>query len=145
MICPNCGVEIPDNSSFCTACGANFSNPTAPNTYINAPVPAPTDPGKTLGIVSLILGILSLPACCCCGFFSYFIVPITSLAGIICGFMGHSKSKAAGFSNTLATVGMIVSIVMIVLFIADLILSFVLGVGLSLSELTDSNVYYYSY
>jgi len=59
--------------------------------------------------------------------------------------MGHSKSKAAGFSNTLATVGMIVSIVMIVLFIANLILSFVLGVGLSLSELTDSNVYYYSY
>ena len=57
------------------------------------------DPGKTLGIVSLVLA---------------FIIP---LPGLIFGFVARSKSKKAGHSNGLALAGIILSIINIVVFI----------------------------
>ena len=61
-----------------------------------APAPAApaTVPGKTLGIVSIILT-----------------VPLgLSLVGLILGIVARGQSKKAGFSNTPATVGIVLGI-----------------------------------
>ncbi|ARJ06469.1 hypothetical protein GCM10010988_17240 [Cnuibacter physcomitrellae] len=68
----------------------------------SAPVKAPpgTDfPGKTLGIVGLILAIL---------------IP---LVGLILSIVARVQSKKAGYKNTLATAGIIVGAVLIALYI----------------------------
>ncbi|MDO5287951.1 MAG: hypothetical protein Q4G45_14205 [Actinomycetia bacterium] len=54
------------------------------------PGPVGEDPGKTLGIVGLVLSIVV------CG-------PV----GAIVSYLGLSKSKAAGFKNTSALIGLI--------------------------------------
>ena len=51
------------------------------------------DPGKTLGIVGLVLAF------------------VFALAGIIVSAIAWSKSKQAGHKNTLATVGLVLSII----------------------------------
>ena len=59
-----------------------------------APVAPATVPGKTLGIVSIFLT-----------------VPLgLSLIGLILGIVARSQSKKAGFSNTPATVGIVLGI-----------------------------------
>lgn len=55
------------------------------------------DPGKLLGIFSLV--------------FSFF----AGLVGLILGIIAKKKSKAAGFSNGLATAGIIISIINILI------------------------------
>jgi hypothetical protein len=64
-----------------------------------APQPAPAGdyPGKTLGIVGLVLAIL---------------VP---LVGLIISFVANNQSKAAGFPNQLAKIGIIVGAILTVL------------------------------
>jgi heme/copper-type cytochrome/quinol oxidase subunit 2 len=65
-----------------------------------APAPQQTmadDPGKTMGIVGLILA---------------FFIP---LAGFIVSLIARSKSKKAGHSNTPAIIGIILSVVFFVL------------------------------
>jgi hypothetical protein len=73
-----------------------------------APVSAPSGvdfPGKALGIVALIAGIVS-----------YFILPfIAGVAAIIMGAIARSQSKKAGFKNTPALVGLILGIINIVI------------------------------
>lgn len=71
------------------------AQPTPQPTYPSAPgQPAgPQDPGRTLGIVGLVLAFLA------------------PLIGLIVSIIANSKSKAAGFKNTLAKAGIIVSIV----------------------------------
>ena len=59
--------------------------------------PAGEDPGKTLGIIGLI---------------GAFLIP---LVGLIISIIARGKSKAAGFKNGLATGGIIVSIVAMVI------------------------------
>ncbi len=61
-----------------------------------APQPAPADdfPGKTLGIVGLVLAIL---------------VP---LVGLIISFVANNQSKAAGYPNQLAKIGIIVGAIL---------------------------------
>jgi len=62
------------------------------------PAPAGTDyPGKTLGIVGLVLAF------------------VFTLAGLIVSIIASNQSKAAGFTNTPAKVGIILSIVFLVL------------------------------
>jgi hypothetical protein len=61
-----------------------------------APAPAApaTVPGKTLGIISILLT-----------------VPLAlSLVGLIVGIIARSQSKKAGYSNTPATVGIVLGI-----------------------------------
>lgn len=62
--------------------------------------PPTENPGKTLGIVGLVLGIV--------GFFILFLAPI---AGLVVSIIGRNKSKRAGHKNGLAVAGIIVSIV----------------------------------
>lgn len=68
----------------------------------NYSAPQPTagtgeDPGKTLGIVGLVLAF------------------VFALAGIIVSAIALKKSKEAGFKNTIAKVGLILSIVFLVI------------------------------
>ncbi|MCA0228674.1 DUF4190 domain-containing protein [Patescibacteria group bacterium] len=55
---------------------------------------AAEDPGKTMGIISLVLGLLNI-----------------GLVGLILGIMARSKSKAAGYNNGVALAGIIVSVI----------------------------------
>lgn len=59
--------------------------------------PAAVDPGKTLGILSVILPFVGL-----------------GLVGLILGIIGRVKSKKAGFKNTPALVGIIIGIVAVI-------------------------------
>jgi hypothetical protein len=65
-----------------------------------APAPAPgEDPGKVYGILSIVFGLL------------WFL----SLVGLILGIIGHKKSKAAGHSTTVSTIGIVFSAIGLVI------------------------------
>ena len=71
-----------------------------------APAPAGVDfPGKTLGIVGLVLAIL---------------VP---LVGLIISVVANNQSKAAGYTNQIAKIGIVVGIVLTVLYVLGFIIS----------------------
>lgn len=81
----------------------------------SAPVPAPagTDyPGKTLGIVGLILAF------------------VFTIVGLIVSIIANGQSKAAGYKNGPAKAGIIVSIVLIALGIIGGIVFAVAGASL---------------
>ena len=65
----------------------------------DASAPAPSVPGKTLGIVGLVLAFLA------------------PLIGLILSIVASNQSKAAGVPNTPAKVGIILSIIFMVLWI----------------------------
>jgi hypothetical protein len=65
--------------------------------YAPAPVAPTTYPGKTLGIVGLVLTF------------------VFTLLGLILSIVAFSQSKSAGFKNTPAKVGIILGIIFIVL------------------------------
>jgi hypothetical protein len=67
-----------------------------PGSRVDAP-PGVDFPGKTLGIVGLVLAF------------------ITGLVGLILSIIANSQSKAAGYKNMPATIGIIVGIVLTVL------------------------------
>jgi uncharacterized membrane protein YbaN (DUF454 family) len=72
------------------------------NYEATTPTPAPTAgdfPGKTLGIVGLVLAI------------------VAPLIGIIVSAVALNQSKKAGYENKLAKIGLIVGIVLTVLII----------------------------
>ena len=50
--CTNCGNELNENAVFCVKCGVATNN-------VVTPVIKPKQPGKGLGIASMILGILA--------------------------------------------------------------------------------------
>ena len=71
-----------------------------------APPPGADYPGKTLGIVGLILAF------------------VMQLAGLICCIIALNQSKRAGFKNTPAFIGLILNIVFIVLSIVAVVMVF---------------------
>lgn len=77
--------------------------PPAP-AYSGAPA-APVNPGKTMGVVALVLSIIGL-----------------HLIGIIVGFVGLNQSKKAGQKNGFALAGIIVGFVGLVAFVLFLTL-----------------------
>ena len=68
------------------------------------------DPGKTLGIISLVTSLLGI-----------------GVVGLVTGIVGRSKSKAAGHSNGMALAGIIISAISIVV---GLIIGIILVLGL---------------
>lgn len=93
----------------------------------NRPVPQPgqEDPGKVLGIVSVVLDVVGM-----------------ALIGAILGYLSKKESQDAGFDGTLGNVGMIIGIVLTALSTLLIIAYFALigiliGVGAS-SESSDS-------
>jgi hypothetical protein len=94
----------------------------APETALPAPapvaaIPAVTNPGHTLGIVSLILSLLGV-----------------GLIGLILGIVGLKKSKSAGHGNGLALAGIIIGGINIVVIVGIVLLMSVMAV---LSQCAD--------
>lgn len=77
-----------------------------------APPPGVDYPGKTLGIVGLILAF------------------VFSLAGLIVSIIANNQSKAAGYKNGLAKAGIILSIVFLVIGVIIAIIYFALAAAL---------------
>lgn len=75
---------------------------TTPPPPAAAPAPAAV-PGKTLGIVALILAFLA------------------PLIGAILGFVAKAQSKAAGIKNTPATAAIVIGLILTVLYLVLLI------------------------
>ena len=124
MICSVCGNEYAEGS-VCPVCG-------------QAATPVREDPGKNMGLASLILGIAALVTCFIGG--GGAVLPLgCSIAGLICGSKGGKDSAAAGFENKNAKIGKILSIVALVLTILAVIalvvffviyFVFIVGVGM---------------
>ena len=85
--------------------------PPAP-AYSGAPA-APVNPGKTMGIVALVLSIIGL-----------------HLIGIIVGFVGLNQSKKAGQKNGFALAGIIIGFIGLVIGIIVIIALFAGGAAL---------------
>lgn len=55
MFCPNCGTNLPDNSTFCSNCGAQINNPAPQQQYqppqqpYQPPYQPPYEPYNTMG------------------------------------------------------------------------------------------------
>ena len=77
-------------------------------TYQPPAGPAPRDPGRTLGIVGLILAIFC------------------NLIGMIISIIAFVQSKNAGYKNNIALAGIIVGAA---LFVISLIVNFTVGLG----------------
>ncbi|MBR5135363.1 MAG: zinc-ribbon domain-containing protein [Clostridia bacterium] len=107
MICKICGQMIADDATFCPICGAAVE--TQPVSFeVAEEVPA-SDPGKTLGLIAMIVGIVAaaLSCVCACSCLSMTVPPLFAVAAMVLGFIGMKKSKAAGFKNPRALVGLI--------------------------------------
>ena len=162
-VCPNCGASCADGAKFCSSCGsplpAPVQQPTAqpvhPVYQQPAPQPAATNevvyPGKE--IVGLVFGIFSLINGICglaivIPIYGWIFGGICAVSGIIYAIVAKSqwgtiKKNATSYSskiktgNGLATAGLIISILAIVIGIIVLILFILvaaLGVGGSILD-----------
>lgn len=131
MFCQVCGTENPEGSAFCKGCGSALKIAPAPaaepvvepvaatpvteipnDTQTNY-TPVPTkDPGKGFGIAAMVLGIVGIVVTVVCCSFSYLGL-IFSIVSIILGIVAKKKSKSVGMKNTMATVGIILSCIII--------------------------------
>ena len=104
--------------------------PVAPN--------ATVDPGKNGGLISMILGIVGLALgsiCSCLLACLGGILPLAcAITGLVLGIQAKKKSAEAGFKNTQAQIGMILSIVAIVVIFLFIIVNAILGGILFASE-----------
>ena len=124
MICKNCGNEIAEGNQFCENCGTAVEIEEV--VVAEAAPEATTNPGKAFGIVALICGIAGavLPCIPCLSYIAF--IPI--VLGLVFGFIGMSKSKAAGAKNTLALVGVILSFCGIAVFVLSIFAGVIIGV-----------------
>lgn len=88
------------------------------NTYGAASTPEVVPTG--FGIASLILGIISIPMCCCCG-----LGLITGILGLVFGCL--QKKNAFGSKPGIAIAGIIISIIAIIINLGVLGLSIFTG------------------
>ena len=112
MICKKCGKEVKDGEFVCPECGASVAEN---NVYASSQVDQfgrqEASSAKTLGIVSIITGILGI-----------------AIAGWICGGIGLSKSKRWLLTNdtvllaqaqkakTLNVIGIVVSTIVFIFY-----------------------------
>ena len=85
--------------------------------------PGPSGQMETLAIISLVLGLLSLPGGCCC---SILVMPV-SIGGGVCGFIAMNNiQKSGGYlgGKPLAIAGIVCSGISILLAITRLVLGF---------------------
>jgi hypothetical protein len=94
------------------------------------PPPAGGAPTETLAVVSLVLGLVSLPGGCCC---SFFIAPI-AIGGGVTGILALNKINASGGAlagKPLAIAGIVCSAGALVVGLLRL----VLGIGMFATQL----------
>ena len=143
MLCKICNTENQPGATFCENCGATFELEAQVTESFSEEISCPdADPGKKLGLISMILGIVAcvgmiapcLTTMCIFIPFANFIVPFISIflfiitlgsvvGGFVTGLIALKKSKAAGCKNTMAIVGIILSIVIFVIMIISIIMT----------------------
>lgn len=130
--CPKCGYidELENNDVFDTSVIEDSSFEAKIYDTISV-----VDPGKGKGIAALVLGIVSIvfsTICClsCAGFPSF----ITSIIGMVLASSAKKISLAAGYKNTNAKTGLILSVVSLIIsifaFVAFLLLFALYGASL---------------
>lgn len=145
MFCEKCGTQNPDNTAYCSGCGAPLNNGQSENQQQTYQQPGQVfnqgypqgyqqpmyqqpmmyqqnmymnnNAGKGLGITSMVLGIISLLFTC----FMYFSMPC-AIVSIILGGAGLSQSKAQGQKNGFAVAGLVCSIIAVALFVIALLM-----------------------
>lgn len=159
MNCKICGATIGDFDNNCSVCGTpvvkddapyqpapeqpvnpqpvypqdGYQQPTYPQNGFQQPyqpaAPAPADPGKGLGIASMVLGIVGFVSCCCLSAtgIGAFIGPVCLIVGLILGFVAKSKSKSVGAKNSPALAGIILSIIPLALALIFVIVIAIFG------------------
>jgi hypothetical protein len=150
MICPNCGTTLRPGASFCRECGAeidtgNFAPPgyATPQSPYSAPqgsgyYAAPyggsgTGEGGGMAVASLVLGIVAavfglltcIPYVCYC---TSVFGSIAAVVGIVLGAVGRSTADPS--RRSMATWGIVLSIVGIVLYIVVAVLYVLITAGL---------------
>lgn len=140
MFCTNCGTTLTEDG-VCPVC-----NPVTEEIVVDDVAAPAVNPGKTLGLISMILGIaslvLGLPCSCVCACLGSLLPFCCSVGGIITGALGMKKSSYAGMKNTMALVGLILSIVAIVVCVVFIIFNGIIG-GLGSLNTAGSSSYYY--
>lgn len=158
MICKSCGAENAEGAAFCATCGTSLEEkneavavqqpeteapatetPAAEAPAAEVPVSeAPAKPSKVMGIVSTVLGALSLlgnASCTCmCGCLGGFPAIVMGIVGLVLSIMAMVKAKNAGTKDTLAIVGLVLSILSLLLCLLVCIVNAVIGGAGALME-----------
>lgn len=141
MFCTKCGTTLTEDG-VCPVCDC-----VSEEIAVDDGAPA-GNPGKVLGIVSLILGIVSLvlglPCSCACACLGSILPFLCSVGGIVTGALGMKKSSEAGMKNTLAVVGLILSIVAIVVCVLFVVMNGIIG-GINGMGAAGNSGSYYNY
>lgn len=114
MFCTKCGSSLSENG-ICPVCDVPVHNPINPELILEQP-PAASNPGKGLGIAGMVLGIISLVCntVCSCLYGSVLGFPL-SIVGLILSIIAKKKSKAAGCSNGMATAGLVMNLISVII------------------------------
>lgn len=102
---------------------------------VQATVEAPKQ-NNTLGIISLVCGILSVVFACCCAILAY----PTAIAAIVCAVVEKNKT---GVMSTFAKIGLGIGIAGFVFGLISSIIGAVIGATGGLYENFGGNGYYY--
>jgi ribosomal protein L40E len=115
MFCPKCGEKNPDDSRFCSKCGAALVIPTAPAPApASAPATAPSVAGERtsgMAITSLVTGIA--------GFLFYPVAVIAIIFGAIA--MGQINKDPTLKGKGMAITGLVLGIVVCAIWIITLV------------------------
>ena len=133
--CKNCGKPMDMSANVCGNCGTPVTDakltqkPNAPEPA--APDKTTADPGQSAGKTSMILGIVALAmgAICSClaACLGGFVPLVCAVVSIVMGSQAMNKSKAAGFENKQAKLGMTLSVVAIVVIVIFIIVNSIIG------------------
>ena len=120
MFCKNCGTSYEDNIKFCPVCG-NAQIPDEAPVYTTAPAePAKQDnPDNTMGMISMILGIISVALGGA--------LPMAIVA-LVLSVITKNKAKEIGADTPKAKVGFILGIVSLVLYVVCVIVGIIVGI-----------------
>lgn len=121
MNCHVCGAPIENGATFCPNCGAAVSANNTQQPFqqpFQQPYQQPqvSNPGKGLGITSMVLGIVSLALFCV-----PYVPIICAILGIALGGVGIHKSKSVNLKNGFAVAGLVCSIVSLAFYATILI------------------------
>lgn len=114
--CPKCGKENKDDANFCVSCGHNFVTNT--DNFQGMPNPEIVKPVSTLGLVSMICGIISLASlvvCCFLPVVALITGPIAVITGIIYLVKHKDQNKnQAILGIVLGAIGLVLGIVILI-------------------------------